>query len=415
MGKGEGLGKWYCSVCNVYHYDEEIGDPETGIEPGTSPSDFPDSWRCPICGATRDKLKMEESRGEENTEFKIGKGPAQRYVKREIISTASDNPAVQPEYSQEYGRSLGLAAIGQGITYLNNFRALERVLLRTRLISEHQNPVIKKDFFGTEVCMPLFAAPMGGLSYFANISEEDFSYSVLEGCRLADTIGFTGDTAKDYTTHAGILSLKKVHGHGINVFKPRSQDMLINLMKKSEKGHAFAVGIDIDGAGSVNFTLAGKPVYRKTVEDLKELKNSTNLPFMVKGIMCPEDATLAMDAGANIIGISNHGGRVLDSAPGVADVLPDIVRAIRDAPGSRHVIITADGGVRTGFDVVKMLALGADFVLMGRPIARQVLASGASGVKELMDFLKTDIIKAMIMTSCNKLEDINENILTTKK
>ncbi|MCM1986136.1 alpha-hydroxy-acid oxidizing protein [Methanococcoides seepicolus] len=168
--------------------------------------------------------------------------------------------------------------------------------------------------------------------------------------------------------------------------------------------------MDIDGAGSVNFTLAGKPVVRKTIDDIKELKRSTSLPFMVKGIMCEDDALAALETGADIIGISNHGGRVLDSTPGVADVLPNIVKTIRNSKKGKKVVITADGGVRTGFDVVKMLALGADHVLTGRPIVREAVPHGAEGVRSLIDYMRSDIEKAMIMTSCNTLEDINSDI-----
>jgi isopentenyl diphosphate isomerase/L-lactate dehydrogenase-like FMN-dependent dehydrogenase len=124
-----------------------------------------------------------------------------------------------------------------------------------------------------------------------------------------------------------------------------------------------------------------------------------------------EDALAAVEAGADVIGISNHGGRVMDSGRGVADVLPEIVKAIREADGGEKVVITADGGVRTGFDVIKMLALGADFILVGRPLAREAVSSGVEGVKRILEYIKTDLRVAMIMTSCNTLEDINENIL----
>ncbi len=127
--------------------------------------------------------------------------------------------------------------------------------------------------------------------------------------------------------------------------------------------------------------------------------------------MCTEDALAAVDAGADAVGVSNHGGRVLDSGCGVADVLPEIVKAIRETDNGEKVVITADGGVRTGFDVVKMLALGADFVLVGRPLAREAVSSGVEGVKRILEFIKTDIRVAMIMTSCNTLEDITESII----
>jgi len=183
------------------------------------------------------------------------------------------------------------------------------------------------------------------------------------------------------------------------------------LIKQSEKEKAVAVGVDIDGAGSVNFERVGKPVFRKTIADLRELKKSTHLPFMVKGVMCVEDALAAVDAGVDAIGVSNHGGRVLDATPGVADVLPGIAKALRATERGRRIVLTADGAVRTGYDAVKLLALGADFALIGRPLARLALENGVEGVRKVLSYIKADIRKAMIMTSCNQLEDINEKIL----
>lgn len=261
--------------------------------------------------------------------------------------------------------------------------------------------------------MPVLGAPMSGLSYVSKITEDEFAYNILEGCKLAGTIGCTGNTSKDYDIHPAINALKRVEGCGINIFKPQSQDVLLDLIRQSEKEKAVAVGIDIDGAGSVNFALAGKPVFRKTIHQLRELKSSTKLPFIIKGILCIGDALAAVEAGANVISVSNHGGRVSDCDSGVADVLPEIVRAIRETYNGKKVVITVDGGVRTGFDVVKMLALGADFVLMGRPLAREAVSNGVEGVKRILEFIKTDIRMAMIMTSSNTLEDIDGSIIGT--
>ena len=403
--------KWLCTVCNIYVYDEETGDLQTSIDPNTKVPDFPDSWRCPVCGATKEKLvpvPEEEywQKARAYTDF-AGK----KEDKRNIL-VGVDNPLTTPEFRQEYGTPLGFRGIGQGLTYLANFSALSKYRLKERLIAKHEDPVIETAFLGKKISMPVFGAPMSGFSYVSNVTEEEFAYNILEGCKVAGTIGYTGNTSRDYEmVHPAIMALKRVNGHGINIFKPQSQEILIDLIKQSEEEKAVAVGIDIDGAGSVNFTLAGKPVFRKTIDEIRELKNSTRLPFIVKGVMCVEDALEAAQAGADVIGVSNHGGRVLDSGLGVADVLPGIVRALRDTDNGERIIITADGGVRTGFDVVKNLALGADFVLVGRPLAREAFSSGVEGVKRFLGYLKTDIKIAMIMTSCNTLEDINEGIL----
>ncbi len=401
--------KWLCTVCNIYVYDEERGDSQTGIPPNTEISDFPDTWRCPVCGATADKLVAipEEEYWQKARAYADFN---ERKEEKRSILVGVDNPQTVPELRQEYGIPLGLRGIGQGLTYLANFKALSKYRLKKRLISKHEEPVLETDFFGTKIDMPILGAPMSGLSYVSNIKEEDFAYNILEGCKVAGTIGCTGNTSRDYEmVHPAIVALKKVNGHGVNIFKPQSQEVLIDLMKQSQEEKAVAVGVDIDGAGSVNFALSGKPVFRKTIDELRELKKAVNLPFIVKGIMCEEDAVAAVTAGADAIGVSNHGGRVLDSGMGVADVLPGIVKAVRD--NNNNVIITADGGVRTGFDVIKMLALGADFVLVGRPLAREAISSGVEGVTRILGYLRTDLKIAMIMTSCNRLDDITEDIL----
>lgn len=404
--------KWLCTVCNSYVYDEEIGDPLTGIPPGTKVADFPDHWRCPVCGATREKLVQIS---DEEYQQKVKTYPDTVSEKERSILIGVDHPHTSPELRQEYGVPLGFRGIGQGLSYLANLKALSRYTLKTRLITEHHDPVLETTFPGHKISMPVLGAPMSGLSHVTTITEEDFAYSILEGCRRSGTIGFTGNTSKPYEVHPAITALKKVNGYGVTMFKPQSQEVLLDLIKQSEKEHAVAVGVDIDGAGSVNFALAGKPVFRKTIDELRELRRSTRLPLMIKGVLCVEDALAAHEAGADLIGVSNHGGRVLDSGVGVAQVLQEIVRAVRETRNGRNVVITADGGVRTGFDVVKMLALGADLVLVGRSLAREAVSQGADGVARILEYIKKDIRIAMIMTSCNNLKEINETILAREK
>jgi isopentenyl diphosphate isomerase/L-lactate dehydrogenase-like FMN-dependent dehydrogenase/rubredoxin len=398
--------KWLCTVCNIYTYDEEKGDPDTGIIPNTRLSDLPDSWRCPVCGATIDKFtQVHEDDNKQKANI-----PVKKEEKKGIL-VGVDNPLTSSESKQEYGKPLGLRGIGQGFSYLANFKALSGYRIRTKLIAQHAEPAFVTEFFGHKISMPVMGAPMSGLSNVSNITEEDFAFGILEGCRLAGTVGCTGSTSKPYEVHPGIVAMNKVDGHGINIFKPQSQEILLDLIRQSENEKAVAVGVDIDGAGSVNFSLAGKPVYRKTIDELRELKKATKLPFIIKGIMSIDDALSAIEARADVISISNHGGRVLDSGPGVADVLPDIVKAVRESRNGKKVVITADGGVRTGFDVIKMLALGADYVLIGRPLAREAVSNGVEGVKRVLEYIQTDIRIAMLMTSCDTLEDIKETIL----
>lgn len=164
--------------------------------------------------------------------------------------------------------------------------------------------------------------------------------------------------------------------------------------------------MDIDAAGLITLALHGKPVGPKTVEEIKEIVKSTKLPFILKGIMTVEDAKLAIEAGVDAIVVSNHGGRVLDQTPGVADVLPEIAEAVKG-----KVTILADGGVRTGVDVLKMIALGADAVLIGRPFVTASFGGEREGVKTYVENLKSELKSAMVLTGCNSIKDIDEKII----
>ena len=126
---------------------------------------------------------------------------------------------------------------------------------------------------------------------------------------------------------------------------------------------AAAVGMDVDGAGLVTMALMGQPVGPKNKEELIEIISSVDMPFILKGIMTLEEAKLAYEVGASAIVVSNHGGRVLDSTPGVADVLPDIAKEMKG-----KITIFADGGVRRGVDVLKYLALGQMLSLWEDPL-----------------------------------------------
>jgi L-lactate dehydrogenase (cytochrome) len=130
-----------------------------------------------------------------------------------------------------------------------------------------------------------------------------------------------------------------------------------------------------------------------TWEDVAWVREHWNGPLVVKGVLDAEDARRAVDAGVDGIVVSNHGGRQLDSVPSTVTALPDVVDAVGD-----RVEVLVDGGVRTGLDVVKFLALGAKAVLIGRAWAWAVAARGEPGVRHMLDVLRADIDVAMALT-----------------
>ncbi|HUI72089.1 MAG TPA: alpha-hydroxy-acid oxidizing protein [Spirochaetia bacterium] len=307
----------------------------------------------------------------------------------------------------KYGKALGMGGIGKGTTFTANIEALDRLHLKTRLICSHSEPEMKTSFLGHKIGFPIFCTSMSGvkISMGGAISELDFARAVITGCKVAGTIAFVGDGAETFEDRPGVQAIREAKGWGVQIFKPREQTVLMRLIQEAQAAGAIAVGVDLDGAGSVAMGLKGQPVFRKSVSELKELVQSTSLPFILKGITSEEDATAALQTGCKVVAISNHGGRTLDCQLGVADVLPRLVPILKG-----KVIITADGGVRTGFDVLKMLALGADFVMVGREFIRAAIGGGAEGVAAEADFLSQDLRKAMIMTGCNALSEIDSNV-----
>ncbi len=256
--------------------------------------------------------------------------------------------------------------------------------------------------------MPILGASTSGVSKYNDaISEDDFCVACVEGCRAAGTMTLRGDTFF-YTVgdNPALRSIEKAGGWGIPIFKPRAQDSLKALIERAEKVGCPAVGVDLDGCGSSNFARAGKPVYKKTIADMRELVGFTDLPFIFKGIMDADDAEACVEAGAAVVAVSNHGGRVLDGTPGVAETLPSIVERL----GGRAAI-TADGGVRTGYDVLKLLALGATAVLIGRDVIRAAIGGGPKGVELQMARLGSVLKKGMLMTGCPDLASIDRDIL----
>ena len=143
-----------------------------------------------------------------------------------------------------------------------------------------------------------------------------------------------------------------------------------------------------------------------TWKDVEWVRAQWDGPLVIKGILDPDDARLAADSGADGIVVSNHGGRQLDGALSSARALPRIAEAV----GGRTAIL-ADGGVRSGLDVVRMLALGADFVLMGRAWAYALAACGQAGVAHVLKLIDAEMRVAMALTGCTRIDELTRDIL----
>lgn len=169
------------------------------------------------------------------------------------------------------------------------------------------------------------------------------------------------------------------------------------------------MGIVIDSAGLPH--LKSRPdAGTKTPEQIRKLKAAVDCSFIVKGVLNTKCAELAVDAGADAIIVSNHGGRVLPGAPATAEVLPEIVEAV----GGKAKIIV-DGGIRSGYDIFKAIALGADAVMICRPVLVSYYGGCTEGIRVYIQKLKGEFSDAMYMCGARKVSDIDGNMIRLTK
>jgi len=310
------------------------------------------------------------------------------------------------------GEVPGMGGIGSGQSFKNNFIALQKIQLNMRTFHDVKKVDTSITLWGEKLSLPVLAAPTGGTTYNMGLkgkmTDDEYIDAILGGCIMAGTIGFAADGIGDpiEVFEIRLKAVKKYNGKAIVTIKPRTQDEIIKRIKMIEQAGALAFAIDIDSAGRAARALPGQTVEPKTPKQLKEIARSTKLPFIIKGIMTIEEAEMAIDSGAAAIVVSNHGGRVLDYTPGVAEVLPKIADKVKG-----KTIIFADGAIKYGTDVLKMLALGADAVLSGRHLLRGAVGGDKEGVALMINKMKSELIDSMVLTGTSDVKKVNRKII----
>ena len=306
----------------------------------------------------------------------------------------------------------GPGAKGTGDVAIRNFYKWRDIRVNMDTLVEKKQ--ISTDFklFGRSFSAPIFAGPIGAVKmhYSDEYDDRSFNKVLIKACNEAGIAAFTGDGMDDDQMVSGCEAVKEAEGRGIPTIKPWNLEMIKKKIELTREANAFAVAMDIDAAGLPflkNFT---PPAGSKSVEQLREIVELLDVPFIVKGIMTPKAALKAKEAGASAIVVSNHGGRVLDQCPATAEVLEDIVKAV---DGSMKIFV--DGGIRTGVDVFKALALGADAVIIARPFVSSVYVGAGEAVKELAEKLKHELEDTMAMCGACSLEEISSDMVSVFK
>ncbi|HSH72432.1 MAG TPA: alpha-hydroxy acid oxidase [Methylophilaceae bacterium] len=287
--------------------------------------------------------------------------------------------------------------------------------------------------FGDNLAHPIILAPVATQRVFHTDGE---SASVLAA-------GIMGGLAVVSTQASIALEDIAKNAQGplwFQLYWQGSREATLNLVKRAEQAGyralVFTVDAPISGArnreqragfkvpadmGSANVSAITLPVLQENMsavfdgfmaiapvwDDIHWLVNQTKLPILLKGILHPDDAIKAVAVGASGIVVSNHGGRVLDTAPSTLMALSNVVAAVNGA-----IPILVDGGIRRGTDIVKARALGATAVMIGRPYAHALATAGALGVAHLIRLLREELEISMALAGCKTLDNINSNILS---
>ena len=181
--------------------------------------------------------------------------------------------------------------------------------------------------------------------------------------------------------------------------------MLLFRANKSERGSGKS------GSG-INDYVTSLFDQTLTWKDITWLKTLTNLPIVVKGILHPEDALIAVEHGASAIMVSNHGARQLDGVEATIDALPAIIAAVKK---HANVEVYLDGGIRQGTDVLKALALGAKMACIGRPVLWGLALNGQQGVELTLDLLSKELDLAMALSGCTDTNCVDEKLVKLSK
>jgi len=298
-----------------------------------------------------------------------------------------------------------------------NCSAFEKIKLKPRVLVDVSIIDTTCEFLGQSFAFPILCAPVG----LQRLYHADGEIAAVRGAGKANATYIISSYS---TTRIEQIADAATGPTWLQVYLQRDREFTKDLIQLAESlgCRAVCVTVDLPVIGvrnrmerarfqvpaelSVphmmeNFT--GSPV---TWTDIEWLRSITSLPVLLKGIIDPDDAELAIENGASGIVVSNHGARDLDSTPATIDVLPMIAERVDE-----RIPVLVDGGIRRGTDVLKAIALGASAVLIGRPFCYGLAAGGAEGVTRVIDILRNEFEIAMALTGRTSISAIDRTVI----
>ena len=312
------------------------------------------------------------------------------------------------------GRACGNSVPGPGCKYpgptaSRNFDKWQEIFVNMDTLCENfADPDVSFELFGRTFKAPIFAAPLGGLKlhYGDKYTDQQYNSILVKAAADYGIMALTGDGMDPEIMKSSVVDMVGVGGVGCPTIKPWNKEAVFEKLDALNENGIFAAAMDVDGAGLPFLKKYNPNAGSKTVAEMREITEYAKMPFIIKGIMTPAGALKAVEAGAKGIVVSNHGGRVQGGVPSTAEVLPSIVEAVKG-----KTVIFVDGGIRSGVDVFRALALGADAVLIGRPVLTAIYGAGAEGFNVYMNKIVGELKSTMTMCGAASLKDITRDKL----
>ncbi len=300
----------------------------------------------------------------------------------------------------------GSKAPGNGAN--DNWKAWRSIKLNMDTIFPDEPVDTGTEFLGRQLSMPLITAPVGSLKAQYNPTDDIRDYNeccveAAESCGIVTSFGCGLDPRP--FPHGCRIS-KEHGGIAIPVIDPLNMESVMEKLDMVNEAMPFAVSFVVDSAGLPHLKKVSPDAGSKSEEQLRSLCEHAKMPMIIKGIMTVRGAVKAADAGAAAIIVSNHGGRVLGGAAATAEVLPEIV----DAVGGRVKIIV-DGGIRSGTDIFRALAVGADAVMICRPFLISYYGGRTEGIISYIEKLRAELKDTMYMCGARKISDIDRTMI----
>lgn len=300
---------------------------------------------------------------------------------------------------------------GVGRVAHRNWEAWQRLRVNMDTLHESWTADTRATVLGRELSLPVMIGPVGDVQRHYGEKYDTVSYNrcVLTAAAGEGTLAFTGDGLDASIMSEACALIGELGGAGVPTVKPWDERTLAGKLDEALAARPVAVAMDIDAAGLPFLRGQEPPAGAKSAGQVAAIAahcHEEGVPFVLKGVMTAAAAARAVEAGVDAIVVSNHGGRVLDGTPATAEVLPEIA----DAVGGRASVLV-DGGIRSGLDVFRALALGADACLVCRPFVVAAFGGGADGVRAYLAQLRAELADAMEMCGAESVADVTRAML----